>query len=234
MADAALAPTFWDSVARRYGSNPLVAFDLFNEPQYLAPYDSTDGAGTKTYSIGYRAQIWHDGGLVRSHLPGNPPYLAAGMQQLYDAVRATGATNLVFVSGTRPQPDGIGSLSPGGYDLRVAANDPLTGTNIVYASHPYYGPNCTTTPSDLGTAAMAVASTAPTMFTEFGTACSNGLLGAQYIQNVISYANSHGIGYVAYQWESYYATSSYGLYASNSGYSPSIIGQPVHDDLLSH
>jgi len=67
---------FWTQVANRYKSNPLVAFDLFNEP-----HDITEAQ-------------WHDGGMI-----GSPAWHAVGMQQLYDTVRATGANNPVFIGG---------------------------------------------------------------------------------------------------------------------------------------
>ena len=70
--------TFWQTVAGEFASNPLVGFDLFNEP-----HDVT-------------AQAWHDGSVVTY---GPTRYVGVGMQKLYDTVRSTGAKNLVFVSG---------------------------------------------------------------------------------------------------------------------------------------
>lgn len=73
MADD-LAIDFWREVAGRFKGNPLVGFDLYNEP-----HDVT-------------TSVWRDGGMVAGfHTP--------GMQAMYDTVRAAGATNLVFVSG---------------------------------------------------------------------------------------------------------------------------------------
>jgi hypothetical protein len=71
---------FWQIVAARYRTNPLVAFDLFNEPHSVSDV------------------VWRDGGVVTS---GGMRYVAVGMQRLYGAVRSTGAGNLVFVSGNR-------------------------------------------------------------------------------------------------------------------------------------
>src|SRR5579884_3313777 len=36
MADAKFAPSFWGAVASRYAKNPLVAFDLYNEPHDIS------------------------------------------------------------------------------------------------------------------------------------------------------------------------------------------------------
>ena len=75
----AKAVTVWTTLANRYKSNPLVGFDLYNEP-----HDVSD-------------TVWHSGGTVTSS---GVTYQAVGMQTLYNTVRATGATNLVFASGT--------------------------------------------------------------------------------------------------------------------------------------
>lgn len=69
---------FWRQVAMMFASNPLVAFDLYNEP-----HDISDAA-------------WLNGGPAKDD---GVPYTGLGMQQLYDIVRATGARNLVFISG---------------------------------------------------------------------------------------------------------------------------------------
>jgi hypothetical protein len=77
MADSPGAITFWQEVASRYKNNPLVAFDLFNEPQVPS-------------------STWLYGGFFRAN---GEEFQAAGMQQLYDTVRGAGARNLVVVSG---------------------------------------------------------------------------------------------------------------------------------------
>ncbi len=79
MADEQYAPTFWAQVAARFKSNPLVAFDLYNEPHNISD------------------AVWLEGGAASYD---GTTFAAAGMQQLYRVVRSTGANNLVFVSGT--------------------------------------------------------------------------------------------------------------------------------------
>jgi hypothetical protein len=166
----AKAVTFWQTVANRYKSNPLVAFDLYNEP-----HDITDS-------------VWRNGGTVTS---GGVTYQAVGMQKLYDTVRATGATNLVFASGR-------------GWAATYPATAPLTGTtNLVWAVHAYTCP--TATPANGGTCKpgpegaldpsgilgnfATVGTTQPVMVTEFGWPDpSNG----DYLANVAAYASSHG------------------------------------------
>src|SRR5205814_4813422 len=81
MADKA-SIGFWRIVADRYKANPLVAFDLFNEP-----HDINDDQ-------------WRNGGQLTDWTATGPvQWTAAGMQQLYEAVRSTGATNVVMIAG---------------------------------------------------------------------------------------------------------------------------------------
>lgn len=79
MADYPGSTEFWSQVAARFANNPLAAFDLYNEPHDISN------------------QVWLNGGTVPTY--SIFPYQTTGMQQLYDAVRATGARNLVLVSG---------------------------------------------------------------------------------------------------------------------------------------
>src|SRR5207248_10211570 len=123
-ADAARSITFWKQVAAAYRYNPLVAFDLYNEPHDIS------------------ADVWKNGGMIRDRFTG-VFYRAAGMQQMYDAVRSTGAQNLVLVTG-----NGWGNVPPDSEDL-------LGGNNIVYAAHYYTCPtkpppalNCKLDPFD--------------------------------------------------------------------------------------
>ena len=79
--------TFWRDVATRYKNHPNVIFGLYNEP-----HDASFA-------------VWRDGGTVTDKParwnPGQEKviYEAVGLQTLYDTVRATGATNVVTVSG---------------------------------------------------------------------------------------------------------------------------------------
>ena len=65
---------FWKEVADAYKGDGRVIFELYNEP----------------HGIGW--DVWLNGGLAGK-------YTAAGMQQLYDAVRGTGANNVVIAGG---------------------------------------------------------------------------------------------------------------------------------------
>ena len=78
--------TFWKAVAARYADNPLVLFDLFNEP-----HDISDTVWRLGGTVYYKVRV---NGVMKTK-----SYKAAGMQALVDAVRSTGARNALSVSG---------------------------------------------------------------------------------------------------------------------------------------
>jgi hypothetical protein len=84
MPDAAQAIPFWTSVAHAFKGNDAVIFDLFNEPY----------ASRATGSTGSGWRCWLHGGTC----PGIS-YRVAGMQSLVNAVRSTGATNVLMLGG---------------------------------------------------------------------------------------------------------------------------------------
>jgi endoglucanase len=86
MPDERYAPAFWSSVAESFKGNPAVIFELFNEPY---PNRNTDSEAAWRCDLDGSA-----GGTCKGF-----DYQAAGMQQLLDAVRATGASNAVMVGG---------------------------------------------------------------------------------------------------------------------------------------
>jgi hypothetical protein len=158
MADAH-SVEFWHEVATRYANNSRVLFELYNEPHDVA------------------WPVWRDGGAATG-------YTAVGFQQLYDAVRETGAENVVLAGG----------LSYA-FDLSGVPQYRLRGYNIGYVTHPYNFPGKQPTdwPSAFGTAATYY----PVIATEFGdtTSCSG-----SYNQSFITYAASLGISWTGWAW----------------------------------
>ncbi len=75
---------FWADVASRYKDDGRVLFELYNEPHDV-PWN-----------------VWKSGGKTSGG------WTAAGMQQLYDAVRGAGAENLVVIGGLNYAFDLIG------------------------------------------------------------------------------------------------------------------------------
>lgn len=85
MPDMQYTPSFWASVANTFKNDGTVVFDLFNEPYP----DRATSTTTQAW------QCWRDGGSC----PGIG-YEVAGMQDLVDSVRGTGATNLILAGGS--------------------------------------------------------------------------------------------------------------------------------------
>src|SRR5437899_587547 len=78
-------PEFWRQVATAYGHNNAVMFDLFNEPFPDSNADTPEAW-----------RCWRDGGTCRGM-----SFQAAGMQELVNAVRGTGATNVIMLGGVQ-------------------------------------------------------------------------------------------------------------------------------------
>src|SRR6266550_456435 len=76
-------PEFWRQVGTAFKGNDRVVFDLFNEPFPDSNADTPEAW-----------RCWRDGGTCRGM-----SFQAAGMQELVDAVRVTGATNVIIVGG---------------------------------------------------------------------------------------------------------------------------------------
>jgi len=105
---------FWKSCAADYANEPAVIFDLYNEP------------------IDADWKVWRDGGRVTENFQGKSlTYQATGLQTLLDAVRSTGARNLVHCGGP-------GYASRLDYPSSALLSDPH-GNGVVYVSHFYPG-----------------------------------------------------------------------------------------------
>lgn len=161
MADAN-SKTFWTEVATRYKDDGRVLFELYNEPHDV-PW-----------------QVWKVGGST------GMGWTVTGMQQLYDAVRATGAENLVIIGGLN-----------WAYDLSQVPDYKIAGYNIMYATHPYGGPS-DRAPSTWDSYWGFLAATYPVIATEFGEI--TGTCDPTYSDRLIKYADSHNASWTAWAW----------------------------------
>ncbi len=166
MADADHTPAFWRSAASAFKHDHAVLFDLFNEP----------------FGIGWTC--WLHGCRVRRD-GGFPAYRTAGMQQLVNAVRSTGAT----------QPMMLGGLNYSGDVSGWLAHEPSDPRHQLVASEHNYG-----TLGPCGSTCQAgIVEThrhVPVVMGEFGeTDCRHG-----YIDQLMPWADSHGISYVGWAW----------------------------------
>eukprot|EP01043_Picozoa_sp_COSAG02_P010738 COSAG02_NODE_384_length_23406_cov_9.459733_12_plen_488_part_00 len=85
LPDADHARSLWSSVARTFKGNPLVAFELFNEP-----FPGKASAKTADWIC------WRNGTCTGVS---DVPYPVAGMSSLIESVRSTGATNVILIGG---------------------------------------------------------------------------------------------------------------------------------------
>lgn len=208
MADSG-SVAFWQQVASTFGSNRLVAFDLFNEP-----FDVSQA-------------VWLSGGTAPDPNPGGPTtYPVTGMQQLYDTVRSTGATNLVVASGAN-----WGNEVPTSF---------IDGKDIVYSVHAYTCPTapppaatCNTSPySPAGILGPWVALSAhlPVMVGEFGWPATDQ---SSYMASVIAEASQYGWSWDAFAWDATPGSvwsllqRSGGVAGPGQPFEPSPSGMPV-------
>ena len=98
MPDTAQSVSFWRSVAKVFKGNHAVIFDLFNEPFPQAANGNNEGEAW---------QCWLHGGTPCVGIP----YPVAGMQTLVNAVRGTGASNVIMLGGLGwRRPDAMAGL----------------------------------------------------------------------------------------------------------------------------
>jgi aryl-phospho-beta-D-glucosidase BglC (GH1 family) len=160
MADADHAPTFWRSVARAFKRDHAVVFDLFNEP-FIGSWP-----------------CWEHGCATHFDYRGNAfTYRTAGMQQLVNAVRSTGASTPLMLGGLE------------------WASDP--DHQLIVSFHTYDYSNCKF--EDCWNATIApLAATTPVVTGEFGeTDCDD-----VFVLPYMSWADAHGVSYLGWAWDS--------------------------------
>ena len=108
-ADADHSLTFWTQVANAFKDNPAVMFELFNEPFGTNNYGNWVIQNGNTFSPGPEAMMLSTGGNFTpfdalNNAGGDVMYSVnmswnvASMTSMLDAIRATGATNVVLAS----------------------------------------------------------------------------------------------------------------------------------------
>lgn len=182
MADADHSVAFWTSMAETFKSDHAVLFDLFNEP----------------YNISW--QCWLSGCQTSYGSPTAITYQTAGMQQLVDAVRSTGATTPLMLGGL----DYSNDLTQW---LQYEPDDP--DHQLVVSFHTYNNGGCdnpTCWTSDVAPLAKVV----PVVTGEFGEdGCRD-----SFDRAFMPWADQHGVSYLGWAWN-----------ATDAGYSCS--GMPA-------
>lgn len=199
-------PTFWAQVATAFKGNDAVVFDLFNEP-YPDAADNWANAAAEWRCL-------RDGGQCTGI-----DYEVAGMQDLLDAVRATGATNVVMTAGLTWTND----LSQW---LTYRPVDPLN--NVVASWHSYNFNACKTSAcwdAQIG----AVAAQVPVHAGEIGQdSCAH-----DYLDQVTAWLDAHRLGYTAWTWNPWGCSGGNVLIQDYAGTPTSTYGEGFKAHLLS-
>ncbi|MGV9420412.1 cellulose binding domain-containing protein [Streptomyces sp. NPDC003674] len=201
MPDMRYAPSFWASVASTFKDDKAAVFDLFNEPY---PDRATTGA-TDAW------KCWRDGGTC----PGIS-YEVAGMQDLVDSVRGTGAKNVVMAGGLAYSND----LSQW---LTYRPNDPAG--NLAAAYHVYNFNTCSSE-SCWNSTLAPVAAQVPLIAGEIGeNTCSHG-----FTDQVMKWFDDRDVSYLGWTWNTWDCSSGPSLISSYDG-TPTAYGAGLRDHL---
>lgn len=193
MPDENHAPAFWRSVAQTFKSDHSVLFELYNEPN------------------GVSWACWRNGCTTPAG------WQAAGMQQLVNVVRGTGATNVILLDGLAWANDLSGWLA-------YEPTDP--DHSLVAAWHSYNFNACITTACWDATVAP-VAQHVPVMTTEFG---ENDCAGS-YVGPLMTWMDQHSISYLAWTWNTWNCGSGPALISNYNG-TPTGFGLAVRQHFL--
>ncbi|WP_181446717.1 cellulase family glycosylhydrolase [Streptomyces sp. NTH33] len=201
MPDAQYTPSFWSSVANTFKNDQAVVFDLFNEPY-------PDRA---TSSLTDAWKCWRDGGTC----PGIG-YRVAGMQSLVDAVRATGARNVILAGGLAYSND-LGQW------LTYRPSDPAGN---LAASYHVYNFNTCSSESCWNSTLAPVAAQVPLVAGEIGeNTCSHG-----FINRVMKWFDDRGLSYLGWTWNTWDCSSGPSLISAYDG-TPTAFGVGLRDHL---
>lgn len=163
---------FWQQVASIYKNYSNVLFELYNEPHpqswscWLSSCTITDN----TYSNDCRCTK-------------RLTFFSVGMQALVDAVRKTGATNLLLVAGM-----------DWGFDLSQIAKYLIKGSNIVYDTHLY--PYANKQPNGWDAAFGTLSKKYAVISAESGEYDC----GTNYMSKLLTYFDAHQIGWISWAW----------------------------------
>jgi aryl-phospho-beta-D-glucosidase BglC (GH1 family) len=203
MADVDHSIAFWTSVANAFKNNHAVVFELFNEP-YLGsvtlesgnPWPDLLNGGSVT-KFSYGGKDWGSISLT---------WATTGMQQMLDAVRATGSTNVVLTSTLQfaEEIDGW---------LEYKPSDPAGQLGAVWHTYPsgvnpaavacgadgivtVWQPGCS--PLEMTAAQKIVQAGYPLVVTEYGDAIGGST--APWASVLLPFSDTNGISYIGWTW----------------------------------
>jgi len=180
MPDSAQAIPFWTSVANTFKGNNAVIFDLFNEP-YASRADNNNT------TEGW--QCWQTGSPCTGI-----NYPVAGMQQMINAIRSAGASNVIMLGGEEYSND----LTDW---LQFEPTDP--DHNLVASWHSYNFNTCSSQSCWTSQVAPVIAAV-PVIAGEIG---ENDCAGS-YITPLTSWLESQNTSFLAWAWNADFQCSS--------------------------
>lgn len=171
MADKDHSLAFWTSVAQTFRNNTNIIFDLYNEPHDISWNCWKDGTGCYT------------------------PFPVASMQAMINAVRVTGANNVIMLGGLSYSNDLSGWLS-------YEPSDPIN--NIVASFHMYGKNQCSTIDCWNKTVAPVIAKV-PVIAGEFGESTDGSIcdLNTTLSNSFMQWMDQHHSGYLAWVWDTW-------------------------------
>jgi hypothetical protein len=203
MADAANGPTFWSSVAAQFKNDPMMIFDLFNEP-ILDDSNHNPAGNNDAWGCWLNGCNTHDG------------WAAAGMQSMLNAVRSAGANQIVIANGVNwsAKLDGWLSHKP---------SDPAN--NLMAGIHMYNDNGCHDM-SCWSNAPTNVAAQVPLVTGELGERdCQH-----TFIDTYMAWADSKGVSYLGWAWNPQDCAKFPALISNVDG-TPTVFGQGFKDHL---
>jgi hypothetical protein len=133
-----LAVNYWQTIASAFKNNPLVMFDLYNEP-HVNQTALTMGESDW--------QFWLSGGVINYITPGGiqKTYTVVGMQTLVNTIRSQGANQIIIAQPAENSLQKFEQDCPTTTPPKPHCNflqDPASTTNpnIVYSVHEYFVP----------------------------------------------------------------------------------------------
>ncbi|MGB6771768.1 MAG: cellulase family glycosylhydrolase [Candidatus Dormiibacterota bacterium] len=163
MADQSHSPSFWHSVALAFKKQPGVVYDLYNEPRHLS------------------WSCWLSGCRLAAG------WTTAGMQELVDAVRRTGARQPIMAGGIDFASDLSGWLT----------HEPHDPSHQLIASVHIYRPGGCDTSSCWNKVLLPLERKVPVVSGEIGEYdCGKG-----FIDRYMNWADHHDISYLGWAWD---------------------------------
>jgi endoglucanase len=186
---------FWQAIASHYKYNPMILFDIINEPKQTDWNTWLHGGGTVTGATGKTAPV-------------------VGMQDVVNAIRAVGAPQIIIAESSTLV-DGFSGIG----------NNLIQDPNIVYSIHEYFDyakDNHNRTPSGWNAAFGNLSATHPVFIGEWAvlpnaqypTFC-NGLTTQQAEQLTLSflqYMQQHQVNWTAWNFNPYHLIQDYTNY----------------------